>query len=111
MFAISNIMSFNNVKIKQEVGSNRSAFLQSDLIVLLLRDNFAFWRKSSMDYISISEVSREWGVSTRRVQVLCAQGRIPGACRIGNIWAIPRNAQKPSDARVRSGKYIKDKEN
>ncbi len=63
-----------------------------------------------MEYMSINQASKEWGISTRRIQVLCAQNRIDGACRIGNMWAIPRNAQKPSDARIRSGKYIKKKE-
>jgi hypothetical protein len=42
--------------------------------------------------------------------VLCAQERIGGACRIGNVWAIPKDAQKPVDARVKSGKYVKVKE-
>lgn len=63
-----------------------------------------------MEYMSISQTAAKWGVSVRRVQVLCAQERIEGACRIGNIWAIPREAKKPSDARVKSGKYIKHKE-
>ena len=60
-----------------------------------------------MEYISINQAAKKWGISTRRVQVLCAQARIPGACRIGNMWAIPKNAQKPGDARIRSGKYCK----
>ena len=60
-----------------------------------------------MDYMSISEAASKWNVSNRRIQVLCAQERIPGACRIGNMWAIPKDAEKPSDARVRSGRYCK----
>ena len=60
-----------------------------------------------MDYMSISEAAAKWNVSNRRIQVLCAQERIPGACRIGNMWAIPKDAEKPIDARVRSGKYRK----
>lgn len=62
-----------------------------------------------MDYISINQVAKEWGISNRRVQVLCMQERIQGACRIGNMWAIPKDAKKPKDARVKSGKYIKNK--
>lgn len=61
-----------------------------------------------MDYMSISEAAAKWNVSNRRIQVLCAQERIPGACRIGNMWAIPKDAEKPIDARVRSGKYRKN---
>ena len=33
---------------------------------------------------------------------------IPGATKIGSYWAIPDDAQKPRDARVKSGRYIKD---
>ena len=62
-----------------------------------------------MEYISISEAAAKWSVSNRRIQVLCVQDRIPGACRIGNIWAIPKDAIKPVDARVKSGKYINKK--
>lgn len=60
-----------------------------------------------MNYMSISEAAAKWNVSNRRIQVLCSQNRIPGACRIGNIWALPKDAKKPADARVRSGKYCK----
>ena len=63
-----------------------------------------------MEYMSISQAAQEWGITPRRVQVLCAQDRIEGACRIGNVWAIPKDARKPEDARVKSGKYIKPKE-
>lgn len=41
------------------------------------------------------------------IQILCAEKRIPGVFRIGNTWAIPEEAEKPKDARVKSGKYIK----
>ena len=63
-----------------------------------------------MEYMSIAQAAEAWGISTRRVQVLCVQNRITGACRIGNMWAIPKSADKPTDARIRSGKYIKTKE-
>ena len=63
-----------------------------------------------MEYMSINQAAQEWGITPRRVQVLCAQARIEGACRIGNMWAIPKDAQKPEDARIKSGKYIKLKE-
>lgn len=60
-----------------------------------------------MIYMSISEAAAKWNVSNRRIQILCTQERIPGACRIGNMWAIPKDAEKPIDARIRSGKYCK----
>lgn len=64
-----------------------------------------------MEFMSISQAANMWGISTRRIQVLCAQGRIPGICKLGNMWAIPKDAQKPEDARIKSGRYIKNKEN
>ena len=60
-----------------------------------------------MVYLSIKQISERWELSPRRIQVLCANGRIEGAVRIGYAWAIPSNAEKPSDARIKSGKYIK----
>lgn len=60
-----------------------------------------------MDFMSISEAAERWNISNRRIQVLCSQNRIPGVCRIGNMWAIPKDAAKPCDARVKSGRYRK----
>ena len=60
-----------------------------------------------MEYLSIREMAEKWGISTRRLQVICREGRIPGAFIIGNSWAIPANAMKPKDKRIKSGKYIK----
>ena len=60
-----------------------------------------------MEYMSISQAAEKWGITPRRIQVLCAQERIPGATRIGYVWAIPKDAEKPKDARVKSGKYVK----
>jgi len=50
-------------------------------------------------YISIKEASTKWGVSIRRVNLLCNQGRIYGAYRLGSVWAIPEDAKKPKDPR------------
>ena len=50
-------------------------------------------------YLSIREISYKWGVSERRVNQYCTQGRIPGAERFGHSWAIPENAVKPADPR------------
>lgn len=61
------------------------------------------------DYLTIREVSLKWEISTRRLQILCKQKRIDGAVIIANMWFIPKDAVKPSDARVKSGKYIKEK--
>lgn len=59
-----------------------------------------------MDYMTISEAAEKWSLSNRRIQTLCAQGRIPGAERLGYCWLLPKDAEKPADARIKSGKYI-----
>ena len=60
-----------------------------------------------MEYKSIREMADEWGISKRRIQVLCSENRIEGAVRIGYSWEIPADANKPEDARIKSGKYRK----
>ena len=62
-----------------------------------------------MDYLSIKQLSEKWGISKRRIQTLCSTGRIPGAKKVGYSWIIPDNAEKPVDARIKSGKYLKSK--
>lgn len=60
-----------------------------------------------MNYLSIKQTAEKWGITKRCIQVLCAEERIPGAIKIGSYWAIPEDAEKPDDLRVKSGKYIK----
>ena len=50
-------------------------------------------------YLSIREAAEKWGVSERRINQYCAEGRVPGAQRIGKAWAIPSDAEKPGDPR------------
>ena len=52
-----------------------------------------------MNYISVREAAARWGMTPCRVQVLCHDGKIDGAQRVGNVWTIPENADKPIDAR------------
>lgn len=58
-------------------------------------------------YITLKEASDKWGISERRIRTLCMEGRIKHASKLGSIWAIPVDAEKPEDKRVKSGKYIK----
>ncbi len=62
-----------------------------------------------MDYLSIKQLSEKWGISKRRIQTLCSTDRIPGAKKVGYSWIIPDDAEKPADARIKSGKYLKNK--
>lgn len=50
-------------------------------------------------YLSIREAAEKWGVSQRRINQYCSEGRISGAERFGGSWAIPENAEKPGDPR------------
>ncbi len=61
-----------------------------------------------MEYLSISQLSKKWGISGRRIQPVCTEGRVPGATKIGSYWAIPADAEKPKDERIKSGKIQKN---
>ena len=52
------------------------------------------------DYVKISEIAEKWGIKERRVNALCLEGRIEGAVKFGNTWAIPAGAKKPEDKRI-----------
>ena len=52
-----------------------------------------------MNYMSVAQTAERWQVTPKRVQVLCNEGRIEGAQRVGNQWTIPETAEKPQDAR------------
>ena len=53
-----------------------------------------------MDYIKVSKAAENWGISPRRVRILCAEGKIPGVIRKGKLYMIPSNAIKPADGRL-----------
>ena len=61
-------------------------------------------------YLSLKETAAKWGISDRRINTLCLENRITGAFKVGNSWAVPANAEKPNDERIKSGKYIVKKE-
>ena len=52
-----------------------------------------------MKYITASQASKRWNISQRRVQILCAEDRIPGVFKLGEACAIPADAEKPEDPR------------
>ena len=61
-----------------------------------------------MEFMSAREAADKWGISQRRVAVLCSEQRIAEATMVGNMWIIPANAEKPIDAR--STRYVKSEE-
>lgn len=52
-----------------------------------------------MEYLTVKEIAEKWGISGRRVNSLCNEGRIAGAEKKGFMWLIPRSAAKPADLR------------
>lgn len=52
-----------------------------------------------MEFMSAREAADKWGISQRRVAVLCSENRIESAAMVGNMWIIPITAEKPVDAR------------
>ncbi len=64
-------------------------------------------REENMEYLTTVELSEKWGISSRRISVLCAEGRIEGVIKKGKTWLIPGNSPKPNDARIKSGRYVK----
>ncbi|MEG0661743.1 MAG: DNA-binding protein [Anaerovoracaceae bacterium] len=57
-----------------------------------------------MNYITTKEAAQNWGITERRVQFLCRQGKIEGVVRLGWAWAIPKDAKKPEDNRQKKNK-------
>ena len=58
-------------------------------------------------YITVSEIAKRWKVNPRAIQVMCLKGKIQGAEKIGNMWMIPTETERPVDKRVKAGKFIK----
>ncbi len=57
-----------------------------------------------MEYITVKQAAEKWGVSTRRVQILCSQDRVKGAYRFGKSYMIPAGAILPNARRTEEEK-------
>lgn len=53
-------------------------------------------------FMTVKQAAEKWGISDRRIRVLCAEGKIPGAYQEGRSWKIPMDAEKPADGRFKS---------
>lgn len=60
-----------------------------------------------MEYLTTVEMSAKWNITSRRIGVLCAEGRVAGAVKKGKTWLIPIGAKKPLDARRKNIKEQK----
>ena len=52
-----------------------------------------------MNFVPSSIKAKEWGITQRRVAILCKEGRVPGAELVGNRWFLPIDAVKSEDPR------------
>ena len=57
-------------------------------------------------FMTVKQAAEKWGISDRRIRVLCSEGKIPGAYQEGRGWKIPIDAQKPADGRYKSKESI-----
>jgi Fic family protein len=56
--------------------------------------------------MTAKEAAEKWGISDRRIRILCSEGKIPGAFQEGRGWKIPIDAEKPADGRYRAKESI-----
>lgn len=54
-----------------------------------------------MDYMTLKQASEKWGISPRMINYYCSDGRIAGAEKMGRVWLIPKDAEKPVDGRLK----------
>lgn len=59
-------------------------------------------------FMSTKQAAEKWGISDRRIRVLCFEGKIPGAYQEGRGWKIPQDAVKPADGRYKSTESLLD---
>ena len=57
-----------------------------------------------LEWMTVQEAGKLWGITTRQAQYLCADGKIRNAQKLGNIWVIPRGTPKPIDGRTKEAK-------
>lgn len=61
-----------------------------------------------MEWITAKEAGAIWGISPRRAQILCEQGKVACAERLGNMWVIPKGTPKPIDGRTKEAKTLRE---
>ena len=60
-----------------------------------------------MEFMTVKQAAEKWGLSERRLQTICTDVLRAGVVMFGRAWAIPMDAEKPVDKRIKNGKYIK----
>lgn len=57
-----------------------------------------------MEWMTVKEAAKLWGISTRRAAIFCATNRVVGAQKLGSFWVVPKGAPKPIDGRTKVAK-------
>lgn len=74
--------------------------------LIILVEYLVIFGSENMEYMTIKEAAEKWNLSVRRVQTICNEGMIQGVIKFGHAWAIPKEAEKPVDKRIKTKKYI-----
>ena len=61
-----------------------------------------------MEYMKVSKAAEKWGISSRRVRILCAEGKISGVVQKGRMYLIPEDMEKPRDGRTKSSTVFEE---
>ena len=80
-------------------------------LVLFEKTKYIVLGGANMDYITLKEASKIWGVTPRWINYYCSSGRIPGAVKMGTVWLIPKGTKKPIDRRTKHGKEQENAKN
>ncbi len=57
-------------------------------------------------YMTVKQAAEKWGISDRRVRILCAEGKVSGVFREGRRWRIPADTRKPADGRFKAAESL-----
>ena len=52
------------------------------------------------EWKTAEEMAAEWGLTSRRIQIMCKEGRLEGAVKKGHQWLIPANVIRPENMRT-----------
>ena len=61
-----------------------------------------------MEYMKVTESAALWGITDRRVRILCQQGKTDGVICQGRSYLIPADAVKPVDGRKMRHKEVSE---
>lgn len=67
-------------------------------------------KRKIFDYITVQEAAKLWGISQRRIQILCSESHMESVVHLSRVWLTPKNAKKPMDKRYKNHKPTTNKD-